>query len=189
MTNITYVGQSVEKLNDTSQEYVSVLTPYHLSLFRPVFSYLNPKDRDILYLIFLSGKSQLDVMKILDRGQPSLCYDIKRIKDRIKLILFVINSLDVYSVFLESEGRGLFDDDEIAALTAMLYTTSYTVSSDVIGISQVKVRYLFIRSIEKMRANGLWSMYELFSVVKNNMNLVKRIYRTKGRCLDSIYIE
>jgi hypothetical protein len=188
VANITYVGQSVEKLNDTSQEYVSVLTPYHLSLFRPVFSYLNPKDRDILYLIFLSGKSQLDVMKILDRGQPSLCYDIKRIKDRIKLILFVINSLDIYSVFLESEKRDLFDDDEIAALTAMLYTTSYTVSSDVIGISQVKVRYLFIRSIEKMRANGLWQVYELFSVIRDNMNLVKRIYRSKGKAWDALYI-
>ena len=186
---ITYVGQSVEKLNDNSQEYVSILTPHHLSLFRPMFSYLNPKDRDILYLIFVSGKSQLDVMKILDRGQPSLCYDIKRIRDRIRLIFFVINNLDMYSNFLESDSRKLFDDDEVAAITAMLYTTSYTVSSDVVGISQVKVRYLFLRSIEKMRENGLWSLYELFCVVRDNMNLIKRVYRTKQKIWDAIYVE
>ena len=186
---ITYVGSTVEKLNDKSQEYIPILTPYHLSLFRPMFSYLNPKDRDILYLIFVSGKSQLDVMKILKRGQPSLCYDIKRIRDRIRLIFFVINSLDVYTNFLESDDRGKFTEDEIAAMTAMLYTTSYTVSADVAGISQVKVRYLFLRAMDKLRESGIWSVYELMVVVRNNMNLIKRVYRTRGKVIDAAYIE
>lgn len=153
-----------------------------VALFQNAFGFLNNKDRDILYLIFVSRKKQKEVQRILKRSQPSLCYDIKRIRKRLKFIFYIQSVVDIYLKFLrdvqEDDYRAAqFSSAEISILTLMLYTSSFAMTGSVIGRPAVKVRYVFLRSLEKMKQERMWDIYEIFVIVKNNLNMIRRVYR------------
>ena len=53
---VNYIGKDIENVKSIESEgedspYLSV---ENIKYFKPMFSFLNPKDRDILYLVFLS---------------------------------------------------------------------------------------------------------------------------------------
>jgi hypothetical protein len=186
-TLVNYAGNSIENISSCEQE--ECVLPYlnneHISSFRSIFGFLNDKDRDILYLIFVSRKKQKDVQSILQRSQPSLCYDIKRIRLRLRYIFYIHSVADEYIEFLKIADR-YFTQEEIEVMTVMFYTSSYTVASDVVKKSQVKVRYIFFRCLDRMIELGksgvdIWNMYEIMSQVLDNLNVIKRTYKGKGR--------
>lgn len=160
-------------------------------LFRPIFGYLNEKDRDILYLIFVSRKKQKDVQRILNRSQPSLCYDIKRIRKRLKFIVYLHSVFDIFLNFIraeearrqeykvtEQEDERVFTSEELEILTLMFFTSSFTQTSRKMKVSQVKVRYSYNKCLKRMELLQLWEAYEIFTVIRNNLNIVKRTYRS-----------
>jgi hypothetical protein len=163
-----------------------------LRAFKPILSFLNSKDRDILYLVFVSGKKQKDVQEILGRSQPSLCYDIKRIRKRLQFIFYLNSVFDIFLEFVASPPDG-FEPFEVEVLLLMFYTSSFTMTSDILSdsrgkkVSQVKVRYSFDSCLRRMEEMEMWEMYEIFMVVRNNLNLVRRVYR--GGSSDSILRE
>ncbi len=155
--------------------------------YRPLFGWLNEKDRDILYLIFVSGKKQKDVQRILRRSQPSLCYDIKRIRRRLQFIFWLHQVFDIFVNFIKDRCE-YFTSQEIDILVLMFYTTSFTLTSRVLGLSQVKVRYAFNKCIRRMETMGMnapskeeankwWKIYEIFTIIKDNLNIVRRVYK------------
>lgn len=159
--------------------------------FRPIFGYLNEKDRDILYLIFVSRKKQKDVQRILGRSQPSLCYDIKRIRKRLKFIVYLHSVFDIFINFArteearrqqmeaeEVEDDTIFTAEELEILALMFFTSSFTQTSRKMRISQVKVRYAYNKCLKRMELLELWEAYEIFTVIRNNLNIVKRTYRS-----------
>jgi len=157
-----------------------MFTVEQLRAFKPILSFLNAKDRDILYLVFVSGKKQKDVQEILGRSQPSLCYDIKRIRKRLKFIFYLHSVFDIFIDFIKSPPPGVFDDFEMEVLLLMFYTSSFTVTSCILGqsVSQVKVCYTFDKCLLKMEDNEMWEVYEIFMVVRSNLNLVRRVYNS-----------
>lgn len=156
-----------------------------LRAFKPILSFLNAKDRDILYLVFVSGKKQKDVQEILGRSQPSLCYDIKRIRKRLKFIFYLNSVFDIFLNFVQYPPDE-FDTFEVEVMLLMFYTSSFTMASEILGVSQVKVRYSFDRCLRRLEEMEAWEIYEIFMVVRNNLNLVRRTYRG---CPDSILNE
>ena len=159
-----------------------------LRAFKPILSFLNSKDRDILYLVFVSGKKQKDVQEILGRSQPSLCYDIKRIRKRLRFIFYLNSVFDIFLEFLANPTDG-FEPFEIEVMLLMFYTSSFTMASEVLGVGQVKVRYSFDRCLRKLEEKEEWEMYEIFMVVRSNLNLVRRVYRAApGNMLREIFV-
>ena len=74
-----YIENVRQKKDDGSARYsMPTFTADQARSFRSTLRFLNDKDRDILYLMFVSKKKQRDVLKILGRTQSSLVYDIKR---------------------------------------------------------------------------------------------------------------
>jgi uncharacterized protein (DUF302 family) len=183
--------ESMGETQETSKEQDSFrVTPNQLRDFRSVLSFLNEKDRDILFLVFCSGKKQKEVETIIKRSQPSLCYDIKRIRRRVRFISYLNSVLDVFISFVESKHPD-FGPFEMDVLTLMFYTSSFTVTAEVIGCSQVKVRYSFDRCLAKLAESQAWEVYEIFTVVRNNLNLVRRTYKRKidgGGRLNGVYV-
>lgn len=151
------------------------MTREQLSRNRTISKYLNKKDMDILYLIFLSGKKQKSVQKIMDRSQPSLCYDIKRIRERIEFIMYLQQVNDIFINFLE-EKSSEYEPEEIDLLVMMFNTTSYTHTANVLGAKQISVRYLFEKILKKMIEKKHWDIYEIFNAIRHNKNKVKRFY-------------
>jgi hypothetical protein len=143
---------------------------------RSLFRFLNDKDRDILYLIFVSRKNQVAVSRIMRRTQPCIVYDIKRIKERVRFIAYLRDTFDILADFLELRA-GSYGQDLVDVLVMMYYTTSYTLSGKVLGLPQIVVRSAFCRALERMRRLRHWEAYELFSVIERNKNKIKRLCR------------
>lgn len=135
---------------------------------------LNAKDRDILYLIFVSNKKQKAVQELLGRSQPLLCYDIKRIKERIQFIAYLRQVFDIFVDFLETKSY-FFDKIIIQVLVLMFFTTSYTHTAKIIGKPQIFVRYTFEKTLKLLKEKELWDIYEIFNVIYHNKNKVKRM--------------
>ena len=211
-TNIKYIGKHIENVSRQSEEEGSS-SPYfsidQARIFRPIFGYLNEKDRDILYLIFVSRKKQKDVQKILGRSQPSLCYDIKRIRKRLKFIVYLHSVFDIFLNFIRAEeirrkeyetskspkqieeeqlGDKYFNAQELEILAMMFFTSSFTQTSRKMKVSQVKVRYAYNKCLSRMELLEIWEAYEIFTVIRNNLNIVKRTYRKSSTSAPVIFL-
>ena len=141
-----------------------------------VFNLLNDKDRDILYLIFVSKKKQKAVQKILGRSQVLLVYDIKRIRERIQFIVYLKQVFDIFLNFLETKSDQ-YDTAMLEILIMMYYTTSLTQTAEALDMPQIYVRYTFERILSKMIKHKHWDVYELFSAINRNKNKIKRTYK------------
>lgn len=183
---VNYVGGDVENYKDlhVEGETEQFLTVENVKYFRSLFLHLNPKDRDILYLIFLSRKKQTEVQDILDRGQSSLCYDIKQIRKRLKCISYLNSVSDVFVEFMDKEASNHFNEHEKAILTLMFFSTSYIFTAEVLKMSQVRVSSTFERCLSRFLNLKIWPMYEIFYTIGNNLNIIKRTYRRNGKILD-----
>jgi hypothetical protein len=177
------IGTQIERVRKSDCEGDEVGRPQfsvnQLRAFKPILSFLNAKDRDILYLVFVTGKKQKDIQEILGRSQPSLCYDIKRIRKRLKFIFYLNSVFDIFIEFIDSPPEE-FDLFEVEVMLLMFYTSSFTMVSEILGVSQVKVRYTFDRCLRKLEEIELWEIYEIFMVVRSNLNLVRRVYRANS---------
>lgn len=149
-------------------------------MFWSLFGFLNEKDRDILFLIFVSRKRQRDVQKILGRSQPSLCYDIKRIKRRLQFIYYLHSCFDIFIDFLRTQTES-FSSDEMSILSMMFYTSSFTETAKVLKISQVRVRYSYNKCLKRMEELELWEPYEILTVIRENLNIIRRTYRSESK--------
>ena len=70
-----------------------------------------------------------------------------------------------------------YDNRTIEILVLMFYTTSLTATSKILKIPQIRVRYIFNRTLQEMKDKKHWELYEIFSIIKNNKNKVKRLYK------------
>ena len=191
--SVKYIGQDIENLgnnNVVAKRDVLHITPEQLRNFKSVFRLLNKKDRDILYLIFVSRMKQKVVQDILNRSQPSLCYDIKRIKERVHFIRYLNSVSDIFINFLNNH-RDNLSKETIDVMMAMFHTTSLTLSSEVLGMPQVKIRQSFDNEcMEYLKKNKIWDVYEIFATIRINLNIIRRTYKdeSKDDILDGVFI-
>ena len=178
--SVRYVGNKIETLRRPEVKPEGQVSPYftieQVNTFRPILSFLNEKDRDILYLIFVAKKKQKDVQEILERSQPSLCYDIKRIRRRLRFIFYLHKVFDLFIDFVEDKTEH-FSSQEMDILILMFYTSSFTLTSQMLGISQVRTRYTYDKCLRRMEDLKLWDAYEIFVVIRSNLNIVKRTHK------------
>lgn len=173
---IKYVGEGIETISsEIERDTGLVLNDEDVEVFKEVFKFLNNKDRDILYLVFISGKSQSSVQKIMNRSQPSLCYDVKRIKRRLQFICYLHSVYDIFVDFL-AEDYDWCSPEVLEVLTLMFYTTSYTHSAKVTDQEYLKIRYRFDKAIITLEEKKMWSVYEIFASIRENLNIIKRFY-------------
>jgi hypothetical protein len=177
---IRYIGSNIENMQRSrvseGSEAIPKFSVEQVLSFKPILSFLNEKDRDILFLIFVSCKKQKDVQKIIERSQPSLCYDIKRIRRRLKFVFYLHSVFDIFEDFVGRRGVEYFSAEEREILTLMFYTSSFTLTSKIMDISQVRVRYAYDKCVRRLEALEMWDVYEIFVVIRANLNIVKRVY-------------
>lgn len=179
-TKVNYIGDQIENLKSDSRQDGGVIPFFsveQVKSFRSIFGFLNNKDRDVLYLIFVSKKKQEDVQKILKRSQPSLCYDIKRIRKRLKYIFYIHSVSDIFVEFVSS-CQDSFTSEEIEIMTLMFYTSSFTMTASVLGLSQVRTRYSYNKCVDRMADIGNWEIHEILMVIRENLNSIKRTYKS-----------
>ena len=181
---VRYIGRDIERVGTNHRgvaagrrQELPSFTTEQLRDLKPIFRFLNEKDRDILFLIFVARKKQKWVQRILRRSQPSLCYDIKRIRRRLKFIAYLNSVFDTFLDFVEDPPDG-FDAEMVDVLVLMFYTTCLSQTAKILGKAQVRVRYLFDKAIREMEERGMWEVYEIFMAVRRNLNIVRRVYKS-----------
>jgi hypothetical protein len=179
MRKVKYYGKLLEELKlGTKEEHQerlpTVLTEDDVPFLSDIFNFLNNKDKDILYLIFISGKTQTDLVRILHRSQPSLSYDIKRIKDRVRFICYLHSQFGTFMDWLKRAPEH-FCPEEVMVLTLMYYTTSFSQSSRVSRLKPTRIRYIFDKSLKRLKEVDPL-MFEFFTNIRNNLNVVRRVY-------------
>ena len=141
-----------------------------------ILSFLNNKDRDILFLTFINGKAQTDIMKLLKRSQPSLSYDIKRIRERVGFVCKLLSYFADFTMFLGSPKISELPAEQVMVLTLMYFTTSFSQSARVSGLKPTRVRYIFDKVIIELAKLDEPRLLELFNTIRNNLNAVRRSY-------------
>jgi len=179
MRKIKYYGKLLDDLQlGTKEDHLEkapiVLTENDIPHMSDIFNFLNNKDKDILYLIFISGKTQTDLVRILNRSQPSLSYDIKRIKERVRFICYLHSQFSSLIEWLKERSQD-YTPEEVMILTLMYYTTSFSQSSRVSKLKPTRIRYVFDKALEKLE-NNEDSMFEFFNEIRKNLNVVRRVY-------------
>jgi hypothetical protein len=179
MKKVKYYGKLLEDLKlGTKEEHLEklpvVLTENDVPYMSDVFNFLNNKDKDILYLIFISGKTQTDLVRILHRSQPSLSYDIKRIRQRVRFICYLHAQFSTFVDWLKNRSEN-YTPEEVMVLTLMYYTTSFSQSSRVSKLKPTRIRYVFDKALNRMQEEND-DIFEFFSNVRNNLNVIRRVY-------------
>lgn len=183
---IRYVGDNIERVASGKSEIIMFeeMTLESIKLLKPLLAFLNPKDRDVLYLAFLSKKKQKELEKIMRKRQSSLCYDIQQIRRRLKLIHQIHAKMDLFTYFIDGEAHKHFNDFERAVLTMMFYTTSNIISGQLLECNSSRIKDTFEQCLITLKEKNLMELHDLFYLIMNNMNIVKRIYKRKTVELD-----
>jgi hypothetical protein len=127
----------------------------------------------------------MEVQHITGRSQPSLCYDIKRIKNRLRFIFYLNSVADIFMDFIREPPK-FFTPFEIEVMTLMFYTSSFTLASEIFSsvsgdkVPQVKVRYTLDRCLGLLEHHKLWGLYEIFVVIRENLNIIRRASWSDG---------
>jgi hypothetical protein len=178
--SVKYVGEQIDNLASSNLEEGRPEVPHcdvdRVKTLKPILCFLNDKDRDIFFLFFVNNKKQKDVQEILQRSQPSLCYDIKRIRRRLRFVCYLQSVWDIFFHFIENKSDD-FTPEEMDMLILMFYTSSFTMTSNIMDVSQVRVRYSYDKCLRRMEDQELWEIYEIFVVIRSNLNIIKRAYK------------
>ena len=145
------------------------------------FRFFGQKDMDIIYLYFLSGKKQEDLVKILEKSQPAISYDVTRIKEQIDFVIKIVSSIDDFIMFIVDDDNRLNTYDR-EMLTLFFYSTSIVKTSRLMGINNITCRSHLNTVVNRLLANGHVDMYNLFKYIMSNLNNIKK-YVPRGEQL------
>ena len=137
------------------------------------FRMFGQKDMDIIYLYFLSGKKQEDLVKILGKSQPAISYDVTRIKEQIDFVIKLVSSIDDFIMFIVDDSNGLNTYDR-EMLTLFFYSTSIVKTSRLMNIHNITCRSHLNTIVNRLLANGHTDMYNLFKYIMSNLNNIKK---------------
>jgi len=177
---LTLCGKLIETLCDEQDENLEgsfCITDTDIPPLLKIFNFLNNKDKDILLLIFMGNKTQTDLVKILNRSQPSLSYDIKRIKKRIKFIVYIHSMFKRFTKWLEEVAElQVLTEEEVMVFTLIYFTSSFSQSNLVCKLKPTRIRYVFDRALTKIETIDA-EIYNMFVFIRNNLNTIKRTYQ------------
>lgn len=163
--NETEIAEKASRDNYTNWEVNEYLGNY--------FRFFGQKDMDIIYLYFLSGKKQEDMVRILGKSQPAISYDVTRIKEQIDFVIKIVSSIDDFIMFIVDDGNRLNTYDR-EMLTLFFYSTSIVKTSRLMGISNITCRSHLNTVVNRLLSNGHVDMYNLFRYIMSNLNNIKK---------------
>lgn len=150
--------------------------------FKNILRFLNQKDRDILMLVYVSGKRQSELRRILEQSQPSLCYGMSRLKDRIKYAHFLDSYFDRFVDYIDSRGKELDDVTKHGRDVAVgiFYTTSLSVTAEFVDSTAIRIKNSLDDILTHFIKTENYEMFELFNSIKNSLNVIRREYKNEG---------
>ena len=169
----------IEKIDTnkvSDKELCNCLNLLSLEELWNITSFLNNKDKDIIYLLLFSKKKKSVISEILNRKRNLITYDVKRIFQRIKFISWLDQVYPKFINFLERNPD--LDTQTKESLVFMFFTTNYSQSANLLGVRQLIFRYRFKKSLKILQDMKEEEILGIFKHIIFNINIIKRTYKS-----------
>lgn len=178
-SGMAYMGSVFESPSETDLQLIDKV--------RDIMESLPSREADFVELYYFKKLKQTDIAAIFRVSQPTVCYRLQRATSRIQYLLQLpsINSEELRSRMTEF----LLDPLDVNIMVLMFETTCQSEVAKRMGVTQGLVRHRFIRSIEKMgNVPGMEPYVRLFSIVAQNLNILREVRRTSQEFNEITYI-
>lgn len=134
---------------------------------------ISPVEADLVELHLIKGVPQGVLGQIFGYTQPNIHYRLERGKARLKVLL---DLPDYEENDLRSMLGGFFTDrKDIEVMTLIYKYSSQSKVASLVGESQGKVRYRFMRCMKSLqRSESLSHLYEAYKVIEDNLTLLRK---------------
>lgn len=129
-------------------------------------------DMDIIYLYFLSGKKQEEIMSILGKSQPAISYDVQRIRRQAKFVRRIMSYLGDFIEFITSPENPLRTDDK-ELLLVFFYSTSIVKTARIMKLGNITCRSHLNTVIKRLQGINM-EMFGLFKYILSHLNNIKK---------------
>ena len=136
-----------------------------------ILRFLNYYDLDLIYLTFLAKKKQVDLAKILDQTQPSISYNLSRIRKQIQFVYFFLSNVDNVINYLRNTKE--FDLMQKQMLLVFFYSLTPTKAAMVFRMHPITFKNKLTLVLQKLQQKNK-DLYDVFMYVFNNENKIKK---------------
>lgn len=136
-----------------------------------ILRFLNYYDIDLIYLTFLAKKKQVDLAKILDQTQPSISYNLSRIRKQIQFVYFFLANVDNVINFLRNTND--FDLHQKQMLLVFFYSLTPTKAAMVFKMHPITFKNKLLAVLKRLEVIDV-DLYNVFMFVFNNQNKIKK---------------
>jgi len=134
---------------------------------------ISPIEADMIELHLLKGVSQAMLGKIFGYTQPNVHYRVERGKKRLKALLEV-PVIDPDEIRKRLSGF-ISDEKDIEVMVLIYQYSSQSKVALLIGESQGKVRYRFLRCLKSLSMSEInKDLYFLYKIVEKNLTLLRK---------------
>tara|TARA_B100001175_G_C19446406_1_gene608973 strand:+ start:333 stop:902 length:570 start_codon:yes stop_codon:yes gene_type:complete len=134
---------------------------------------ISPIEADMIDLHILRGVPQSALGKIFGYTQPNIHYRVNRAIDRLKVLLTI--PLFSESFLEETLSRYFSDKKDIKVMVLLYLYSSQSHAARVIGESQGKVRYRFLRCLNSLaKIEELSEVHLALNTVNLNLTLLRK---------------
>lgn len=147
----------------------------------PFLDQIPDRESDAIIMYFFLKKHQKEIARVLRVTQGAIS---SRIKCGLRRLKFLVKYKDLTAEDLRRDLKGIFDNQSIGILAKMLETSCYSLVAEQLELTQVVVRYRFLRILEQLEEESkknekLKKYYEVFDFLKNNLNILREIKMTR----------
>lgn len=136
-----------------------------------ILRFLNYYDLDLIYLTFLAKKKQVDLAKILDQTQPSISYNLSRIRRQIEFVYFFLANIDnVINYLRTTEDFTLLQKQ---MLLVFFYSLTPTKASQVFKMHPITFKNKLAILLDKLVVKNK-QLYQVFDYIYSNFNKIKK---------------
>ena len=136
-----------------------------------ILRFLNYYDLDLIYLTYLAKKKQVDLAKLLDQTQPSISYNLNRIKRQVQYVYFFLANLDSVVNYLRQTNSFTLQQKEM--LLVFFYSLTPTKAAYVFGMHPITYKNKLHGIIERLKQQNQ-QIYNIFENIIKNFNKIKK---------------
>lgn len=136
-----------------------------------ILRFLNYYDLDLIYLTYLAKKKQVDLAKLLDQTQPSVSYNLNRIKRQVQYVYFFLANLDNIVNYLRQTDKFTLKQKQM--LLVFFYSLTPTKAAYVFHMHPITYKNKLHVIIEKLKQENQ-QIYNVYQDVIKNFNKIKK---------------
>lgn len=133
--------------------------------------FLNYYDWDLIYLTYLAKKKQVDLAKILDQTQPSVSYNLSRIRKQIQFVYFFLANIDIIVNYLRKTKDFTLFQKEV--LLVFFYSLTSAKAAVIFNMHPITFKNRLVLILEKLSKCSP-QIYDIFMFVFHNENKIKK---------------